>query len=155
MPQTLLGLGWGVRVAQAVNTPEIGRARRPIRIQLVVLVDYEDDVILKNCLLWAVLGYFLERTEIRIAKSSEQFRLSLSRLLAQHQLGYFLGQSGISKEPTSGRALLAPSWLSRFQTDILYTLLQTALLCWIVQSTQIPGTATFLNRWGDPTVLSG
>jgi hypothetical protein len=51
MPQTLLGLGWGVRVAQAVNTPEIGRARRPIRIQLVVLVDDEDDVILKNCLL--------------------------------------------------------------------------------------------------------
>ena len=77
---SVLGLGWGARVAQAVNTPEIGRARRPIRIQLVVLVDDEDDVILKNCLLRAVLGYFLERTEIRIAKSSEQFRLSLSRL---------------------------------------------------------------------------
>jgi hypothetical protein len=47
----VLGLGWGVRVAQGVNTPEIGRARRPIRIQLVVLVGDEDDVILKNCLL--------------------------------------------------------------------------------------------------------
>ena len=81
MPQTLLGLGWGVRVAQAVNTPEIDRARRPIRIQLVALVDDEDDVILKNCLPQVVLGYSLERTEIRIAKSSKQFRLLLpSRL---------------------------------------------------------------------------
>jgi hypothetical protein len=74
-------LGWEVRIAQAVNTPEIGRARRLIRIQLVVLVDDEDDVILKNCLPQVVLGYFLERPEIRIAKSSEQFRLLLpSRL---------------------------------------------------------------------------
>ena len=62
------GLGWGVRVAQAVNTLEIGRARRLIRIQLVALVADEDDVILKNCLPQVVLGYFLGRTEIRIAK---------------------------------------------------------------------------------------
>jgi hypothetical protein len=33
-------------VAQAVNTPEIGRASRPIRIQLVVLSDDEDDDIM-------------------------------------------------------------------------------------------------------------
>ncbi len=71
----VLGLGWGVRVAQAVNTPEIGRAIRPIRIQLAVLVDDADDVILKNYPLQVVLGYFLERTEIRIAKSFEKFRL--------------------------------------------------------------------------------
>lgn len=63
MPQTLY-LHWvggvRVRVAQAVNTPEIGRARRLIRIQLVVLVDDEDNVLLKNCLPQVVLGYFLE-----------------------------------------------------------------------------------------------
>jgi hypothetical protein len=66
----VLALGWGVRVrvAPAVNTSGIGRARRLIRIQLVALVDDEDDVILKNCLPQVVLGYFLERTEIRIAK---------------------------------------------------------------------------------------
>ena len=52
-------MGWEVRIAQAVNTPEIGRARRLIRIQLVVLVDDEDDVILKNGLPQVVLGYFL------------------------------------------------------------------------------------------------
>gem|GEM_PF-3678427 len=51
---SVLALGWGVRVALAVNTPGIGRARRLIRIQLVALVDDEDDVILKNCLPQAV-----------------------------------------------------------------------------------------------------
>ena len=77
----MLALGWGVRVTPAVNTLEIGRARRLIRLQLVALIDDEDDVILKNCLPQVVLGYFLERPEIRIAKSSEQFRLLLpSRL---------------------------------------------------------------------------
>ena len=33
-------------VAQAVSTPEIGRAIRPIRIQLMVLGDDEDDDIM-------------------------------------------------------------------------------------------------------------
>jgi hypothetical protein len=33
-------------VAQAVNTPEIGRAIRPIRIQLMVSGDDEDDEIM-------------------------------------------------------------------------------------------------------------
>jgi hypothetical protein len=42
---SVLGLGCGVRVAQAVNSPEIGRASRPIRIQLVVFVD-EDNITL-------------------------------------------------------------------------------------------------------------
>ena len=66
---SVLALGWGVRLAPTVNTPEIGRASKLIRIQLVALVGDEDDVILKNCLPQVVLGYFLERTEIRIAKS--------------------------------------------------------------------------------------
>jgi len=71
----VLGLGWGVRVAQAVNTPEIGRASRPIRVQLVVVAmlgdDDDDDgeIILNNYLHQGVLGYLLERTEISIAKS--------------------------------------------------------------------------------------
>jgi hypothetical protein len=74
------GLGWGVRVAQAVNTPEIGRASRPRRVQLVVVVvvlgddddDDDDDgdiIILNNYLHQGVLGYLSERTEILIAKS--------------------------------------------------------------------------------------
>jgi hypothetical protein len=69
------GLGWGVRVAQAVNTPEIGRASRPTRVQLVVVVvlgdddDDDGDIILNNYLHQGVLGYLSERTEILIAKS--------------------------------------------------------------------------------------
>jgi hypothetical protein len=69
------GLGWGVRVAQAVNTPEIGRASRPTRVQLVVVVvlgdddDDDGDIILNNYLHQGVLGYLSERTEIWIAKS--------------------------------------------------------------------------------------
>lgn len=69
----MLGLGWGVRVAQAVNTPEIGRASRPTRVQLVMVVlgddDDDGDIILNNYLHQVVLGYLLKRTEIRIAKS--------------------------------------------------------------------------------------
>jgi hypothetical protein len=63
----VLALGWGVKVAPAVNTPEIGRARRLIRIELVVLVDDEDDVILKTAFLkwfsvtfWNELKYGLQ-----------------------------------------------------------------------------------------------
>jgi hypothetical protein len=68
----VLGLGWGVRVAQAVNTPEIGRASRPTRVQLLVVVlgdDDDGDIILNNYLHQGVLGYLLEGTEIWIAKS--------------------------------------------------------------------------------------
>ncbi len=70
----MTGLGWGVRVAQAVNTPEIGRASRPTRVQLVVVVvlgddDDDGDIILNNYLHQGVLGYLSERTEIWIAKS--------------------------------------------------------------------------------------
>jgi hypothetical protein len=73
----VLGLGWGVRVAPAVNTPEIGSASRPTRVQLVVLGDDDDgddddddgDIILNNYLHQEVLGYLSERTEIWIAKS--------------------------------------------------------------------------------------
>jgi hypothetical protein len=63
-------LGWGVRIAQAVNTPEMGRARRLIRIQLVVLVDDEDDVIFKNDLPQVVLGYFLNELKYGLQNHS-------------------------------------------------------------------------------------
>jgi hypothetical protein len=69
LPQTLC-LGWGVRIAQAVNTPEMGRARRLIRIQLVVLVDDEDDVIFKNDLPQVVLGYFLNELKYGLQNHS-------------------------------------------------------------------------------------
>ncbi len=61
MPQSLC-LSWGVRVAQAVNSPEIGRASRPIRVQLVVLLldDDENDLTLHDCLPQVVLGYLLK-----------------------------------------------------------------------------------------------
>jgi hypothetical protein len=70
----VLGLGWGVRVAQPDNTPEIGRASRLAWVQLAVVVvlgddDDEEDIILNNYLHQGVLGYLSERTEIWISKS--------------------------------------------------------------------------------------
>jgi hypothetical protein len=60
----VLGLGWGVRVAQAVNNPEMGNASIPIRIQLRVLDDCDDDedevIIFSNLLPLSVFGYLLK-----------------------------------------------------------------------------------------------
>jgi hypothetical protein len=51
---SVVGLGWGISVDHMVNSPEIGRASRPIRIQLIVLGDEEeeDNIILSNSLLY-------------------------------------------------------------------------------------------------------
>ncbi len=39
---SVVGSGWGISVDHMVNTPEIGRASRPIWIQLIVLGDEEE-----------------------------------------------------------------------------------------------------------------
>jgi hypothetical protein len=51
---SVVGLGWGISVDHMVNSPEIGRASRPIRIQLIVFGDEEeeDNIILSNSLLY-------------------------------------------------------------------------------------------------------
>lgn len=67
---SVLGLGWGVRVAQKVNSPEIGRASRPIRIQLVVFGDDDEDSIILSSFLRVPFGYLFERAEIQTRKSS-------------------------------------------------------------------------------------
>jgi hypothetical protein len=64
-------LGWaGGRVAQKVNGPEIGRASRPIRNQLVVLGGDEDNIIIVSNFIPVVFGYLLGQSEICIPKSS-------------------------------------------------------------------------------------
>lgn len=67
---SVLGLGCGVRVAQKVNSPEIGRASRPIRIQLVVFGDDDEDSIILSSFLRVPFGCLLERAEIQTRKSS-------------------------------------------------------------------------------------
>jgi hypothetical protein len=58
---SMVGLGWGIRVDHIVNNPEIGRANKPIRIQLMAFGgDEEDeDIILCNSLPLLVLGFLL------------------------------------------------------------------------------------------------
>jgi hypothetical protein len=69
---SVVGLGWGINVDHMVNSPEIGRAISPIRIQLVVFSD-EDDVILSNSLPSLVFEFLLVKggeLEIQTPKSS-------------------------------------------------------------------------------------
>jgi hypothetical protein len=57
---SVVGLGWGVRVDHRVNNPEIGRDSTPIRIQLVVFSgEDDDDIILSDSLSPSVFGYLL------------------------------------------------------------------------------------------------
>jgi hypothetical protein len=59
---SVVGFGWGVSVDHMVNSPEIGRASRPIRIQFMVLGDDEDDGIYSatSFLYWFLVPYWEE-----------------------------------------------------------------------------------------------
>src|SRR5918998_4152187 len=61
---SVVGLGWGVRVDHMVNNPESGRASRPIRIQLLVLGDDEGDDISPTNFLLLVFDYLLGQLRI-------------------------------------------------------------------------------------------
>jgi hypothetical protein len=67
----VVGLGWGISVDHMVNGPEIGRASGPIRIQLIVFGDEEEDTI-SYLVNHFTIGFcfLLEKAEIPTPKPS-------------------------------------------------------------------------------------